>query len=742
MGEFVNGSRPPRPVVIHFMRAKLGRDDRQGSFMKRLQSCAGLALAVVMLAACGPRAIDATSQASGADWPWYHGNPNGTHYSTLDQITTANVGTLKLAWSFDSGDAFGQGGDQSDMEGNPMIVRGRLFFVSPKGRLFCLDAATGKPQWVFDPAFGETVNTRQRLRGVAWWSSGAEERILFTFRNHLLAVDARTGKLIDGFGHDGQVDLREDLGRDPATVSVSEVSPGVVYKDLIILGSTGNTPGHIRAYDVRTGALKWTFHTIPWPGEAGYDTWPRDAWRTAMGANAWSGLTLDPENGLVYAPLGSAGMGSKDFYGADRKGDDLYGTSLVALDANTGKRVWHFQLVRHDVWDRDPPTPPTLITVRRDGKDIPALAQPTKAGVVFILNRLTGAPLYPLTTLHPPASDIPGETTADTQVLPAAPAPFARQQVTADLLTNRTPAAHAAVAKIFAGLRSRGPFDPPSLGGTILFSGMDGGAEWGGAAWDPDTGLIYINANEMAWIMKLKPQPPQVAGRSGLALYQNSCAACHGEDRKGSPPEFPALLGVGGRLSKDQIATQIRNGGGRMPAFGGQYSPSDIQAIVGYLTGDPAETPRDAPAYPSTEGDAYAFDGYTKFLDPDGYPAVAPPWGTLSAIDVNSGKYAWKIPFGAYPELNDPSTGSENYGGAVVTKGGVLFIAATLYDNRFHAFDKRTGKLLWETVLPASGAATPATYAVNGRQYVVIGAGGGKNAKGSPGGSIIAYSLP
>ena len=711
--------------------------------MKRLLPLAmSAALAVVLLSAYAPKPAVSTSSTSGADWPWYHGNPNGTHYSTLDQINTSNVKNLKVAWTFDSGDAFGDGGNQSDMEGNPMIVKGRLYFVSPKGRLFCLDAAKGTKTWAFDPAGGAAVTSRQRLRGVSYWSDGGDERILFTFGHDLLAVNAKTGELITSFGKAGHVDLREGLGRDIAAVSVGEVSPGVVYKNLIIMGSTGNTPGHIRAYDVRTGQQRWIFHTIPWPGEAGYNTWPKDAWKTAMGANAWSGLTLDPEHGLVYAPLGSAGMGDKDFYGADRLGDNLFGTSLVALDASTGKRVWHFQLVRHDVWDRDPPTPPTLITVRQGGKSIPALAQPTKAGVVFILNRLTGAPLFPLKTLHPPKSDIPGEVTSATQVLPTAPEPFARQKVTADLLTNRTPEAHAAVAKVFAGVSSRGPFDPPSQAGTILFSGMDGGAEWGGAAYDPDTGLLYINANEMAWIMKLHPQAPKVSGESGEALYKNSCASCHGEDRKGSPPEFPSLVGVTDRMAHAQIARQITEGGGRMPAFGGQYTPAQVDAIIGYLGGDPNQMAKDAPAYPDTSGDAYAFGGYNKFLDPDGYPAVKPPWGTLQAINVNTGKYAWKIPFGAYPELNDPTTGSENYGGAVVTKGGLLFIAATIYDNKFHAYDKKTGKLLWEVTMPAAGASTPATYAVDGKQYVVIGAGGGKNPKVKPGGSIIAYALP
>lgn len=712
----------------------------------RIRTGIAFVLAAAMtLGGChqGVTALDATSSTSGADWPVYHGNPNGTHYSTLDQINTGNVKTLTVAWRFDSGDAFGEGGNASDMEGNPLIVHGRLYFVSPKGRLFCLDAAKGTQTWVFDPAFGEIVNTKQRLRGVSYWTDGSDERILFTFRNNLIAVDARTGLLIDGFGHDGMVDLRDGLGRDPQSISVGNVTPGVVFKDLIIMGSTGNTPGHIRAYDVRTGQMKWIFHTIPWPGEAGYDTWPKDAWKTAMGANAWSGLTLDPERGLVYLPLASAGMGSKDFYGGDRAGDNLFGTTLVALDAATGKRVWHFQLVKHDIWDRDPPTPPTLITVN----GVPALAQTTKAGVVFILNRLTGEPLYPLQTLHPPASDVPGETTSPTQVLPLMPAPYARQQLTADMLTQRTPEAHAAVAKVFAGVRSRGPFDPPSVGGTILLPGMDGGSEYGGAAYDPQSGLLYINANEMAWILKVKKQPQALAGRSGEALFQNSCAACHGVDQKGSPPEFPSLIGVSKRMTGAQIDRQIAQGGGRMPGFGGQYDAAGRAAIIAYLNGDPAQSAPHgpAPAYPSTDHDAYVFDGYNRFLDPDGYPAIAPPWGTLSALNVNTGQYVWKVPLGNYPELaakGQGDTGSENYGGAVVTAGGLVFIAATVYDNQIRAFDKTTGALLWQATLPAAGVATPATYSVAGRQYVVIGAGGGKNPKVKPAGVIVAYSLP
>lgn len=699
-----------------------------------------------LLSGCERSTNDTSAFQSGEDWPWYHGNPHGTHYSTLDQINKENVDDLKIAWIFDSGDAFGEGGNQSDMQSNPLIVRGSFYFVSPKGRLFCLDAASGKQKWVFDPAFGELVNTRQRLRGVSYWRDGDDERILFSFRGFLMAVNAQTGELIKPFGRDGKIDLREGLGREPDNVNVGNVSPGVIYKNLIVMGSTGNTPGHIRAYDVLTGAQKWIFHTIPHPGEFGYDTWPADAWKTAKGANAWSGLTLDPEMGVIFVPLASAGMGDKDFYGGDRAGDNLFGTSLVALDANNGKRLWHFQLVKHDLWDRDPPTPPTLITVERKGKKIPAVAQATKAGVIYILDRATGESLYPLTQVNPPASDIPGEFSATSQIMPLLPKPFARQHLTEDLLTTRTPEVNKEAKKIFSGLRSSGPFDPPSIQGTILFPGMDGGAEWGGGAYDPDTGMLYVNANEMAWILKVKERPPTIAGNSGEALYLNNCSACHGTERKGSPPEFPPLVDVSDRLSEAQLQHQIARGNGRMPGFGKTLSQQDIDAVIDYLNGDPAQAvKKGTPEYPSTEGDPYVFGGYTRFLDSDGYPAITPPWGTLSAINVSSGEYAWTTPLGEYPELAAQglkNTGSENYGGAVVTKGGLLFIAATIYDNQFRAFDKNTGELLWQTTLPAAGVATPATYSVSGKQFISIGAGGGKNPKGKPGGSIITFSLP
>ena len=681
---------------------------------------------------------EVSSQAAGADWAVYHGNPNGTHYSVLDQINTQNVKGLKVAWTFETGDGL----PTNDMEGDTIVVKGRMYFASPKGRIFSLNAATGAQNWVYDPAEGKAGNGSGRLRGVCYWTDGTGERILFTSGNRLIAVDANSGKLIESFGDSGKVDLTQNLGRDPHSVSVNVNSPGVIFKDLIILGSTGATPGHIRAYSVRTGKLAWIFHTIPQPGEFGYDTWPKDAWKTANGANVWSGLSLDPERGIVYLPVASAGMGFKDFYGADREGDTLFGTSLVALDANTGRRLWHYQFVKHDLWDRDPPTPATLVTVHRDGKDIPAVAQITKYGYVWVFDRVTGENLFPTQEVPVFPSTIPGEKPVTHEILPAAPEPFARQRLTEQTLTQRTPAANAAVRAHLATMSNRGRFDPPSLEGTVIFPGLDGGGEYGGAAWDPTTGILYINSNEQAYILKLRAQVKTTNGSEASAgeIYSTSCAGCHGLDRKGNPPAFPALLGVTKRMTSQQIEQRITNGSGRMPGFEGTLTKTQIEALTAFISDDNAK-PESTTDGSNTSVD-YIFQGYTKFLDPDGYPAVSTPWGTLNALNLNTGKYVWQIPFGEYPELKDPTTGSENYGGGIVTKGGVFFIAATVYDNKVRAFDKLTGKLLWEDTMAASGVATPSTYAVDGKQYFAVSSGGGKNPKVKNGGAVIAYALP
>ena len=496
-------------------------------------------------------------------------------------------------------------------------------------------------------------------------------------------------------------------------------------------------PGDVRAYDVRTGKLRWSFHTIPHPGEFGYESWPKDAWKTSGAANNWAGTALDPRRGIVYVPTGSAAF---DFYGADRIGDDLFADCLIALDAATGKRIWHFQGVRHDIWDRDFPSPPALLTVKRDGKDIDAIAQTTKQGFVYLFDRTNGTPLFPIQYNKYPSSDVPGELAAVQQALPVRPAPFARQLLTENLLTDRTPEVHEWALEKFRSFRSEGQFVPFSVGkDTVVFPGFDGGAEWGGPAVDPSTGIIYVNSNDAAWTGALAEN---TGGSSPKSIYLGQCGVCHGDKMTGSPPAIPSLVGVGDRIPPTQIAMTIKNGKGRMPGFP-NLTEDQMFTLVEYLTSGRSKEVESSSPPPAAM--KYRFTGYRKFLDPDGYPAVAPPWGTLNAIDLNSGEFVWKIPLGVYPELAAQgltNTGTENYGGPIVTAGGLVFIGATNFDRKFRAFDKLTGELLWEATLPFSGNATPATYEVRGRQYFVIAAGGGKDPKSPSGGVYVAFALP
>jgi quinoprotein glucose dehydrogenase len=690
----------------------------------------GLVRAAAFLAAA---ATLSGAAREGRDWPAYGGGAAQIRYSSLTQINRSNVGRLAVAWTYDCGETGG-------LQTNPIVVDGVLFTTTPKHRVVALDAGTGAVKWTFDSG----IEGRGPNRGVSYWADGDEARIFTGQGQFLYALDARTGRAVADFGRDGRVDLREGLGRDPATQSVLLTTPGVVYKDLLIVGGRVSeglpaSPGDIRAYDVRTGALRWTFHTIPRPGEPGYETWPKDAWTYTGGANNWAGMAVDEARGIVYVPTGSA---AADFYGANRLGDNLFANALIALDAHTGRRLWHFQGVHHDIWDRDFPSPPSLVTVVRDGRRVDAVAQTTKHGVVFLFDRVSGRPLFPIEEQRFPESAVDGERAAPTQPIPTRPAPFARQRLTEDLLTTRTPEARAAVLAAFRSLRSEGPFVPLGVGrDTIVFPGFDGGAEWGGSAYDPESGLLYVNANEIAWTAGLAPNE---AGDGGRQVYLRNCASCHRDDLSGAPPQMPSLAGVGQRRSAAEMRAIIQQGAGRMPGFPA-LSPDALAALVTFLrTGADDRAGHDTAAVTMK----YRFTGYRKFLDPDGYPAIAPPWGTLSAIDLNTGEYAWQIPLGEYPELAAQGlshTGSENYGGPVVTAGGLLFIAATNFDKKVRAFDKATGALLWEARLPLSGNATPSTYEAGGRQFVVVPAGGGRSRPNTPpesGGVYVAYAVP
>src|SRR5216683_1200339 len=690
-----------------------------------------LGLLTAYLALSIPLALSQNVRETGTQsWPAYGGGPANIHYSPQAQINRSNVKQLEIAWTFDTGE---QGGLQT----SPIIVGGVLYGITPTQKVFALNAATGKLLWKFNPG----INGTQPDRGLAYWSGTKDKRILVGIMHFLYALDAATGKPVPSFGNRGRVDLREDLGRSPESQSVVLTTPGIIYKDLIVVGGRNPEtlpapPGDIRAYDVRTGKLRWSFHTIPHPGEFGYETWPRDAWKYSGAANNWAGMALDSQRGIVYVPTGSAAF---DFYGANRIGDNLFANCLLALNAETGERIWHFQGVKHDLWDRDFPSPPALLTVKRGGQNVDAVAQTTKQGFVYLFDRTSGKPLFPIEYQKYPPSTVPGEVAASDQPLPARPAPYARQLLTEDMLTNRTPEAHQWALEHFRKFRSEGQFVPFSVGlDTVIFPGFDGGAEWGGPAVDAETGILYVNANEMAWTGALAENTGE---NSPKAIYLSQCGVCHGEKLAGSPPAIPSLIAVGARLAPAQIAAVIKNGKGRMPGFP-NLSGDRLFALVDFLTG--GETKELSSPEPPPPGMNYRFTGYQRFLDPDGYPAIAPPWGTLSAIDLNTGEYVWKINLGEYPELTAKdmkNTGTENYGGPIVTAGGLLFIGATSFDKKFRAFDKSTGELLWETTLPFAGNATPATYAVNGRQYVVIAAGGGKDPKSSSGGVYVAFKL-
>ena len=782
----------------------------------------------------------ASHQAGTLDWPVYGGQAAGDHYSSLSQINRKNVQKLQVAWKFDAG-------EEGGLETSPIVVGRVLYAYTATQKVIALDAASGKLIWKFDSG----IAGKNPVRGLSYWTDGKEGRIFAPVTNFLYALDARTGKPIPDFAEGGRIDLRKDLRGDYRLQSIAMTSPGIVYKDLIIVGGRDpethpSPPGDIRAFDVRTGELRWRFHTIPHPGEFGNETWPEDAWQKAGAANNWAGMALDAERGIVYVPTGSPVF---DFYGADRVGDDLFANTLLALDARTGKRIWHFQGVHHDIWDRDFPSPPALVTVNRKGKRIDAVAQTSKQGFLFLFDRTTGKPLFPIQERPYPASQVPGEVTAPTQPVPLAPEPFARQLLTEDLLTERTPAAHAWAVQEFSTYLSAGQFVPTALDKeTVVFPCFLGGAEWGGPAVDPKRGIIFINSNEWACVVALtenkparstgertyhnqcsvchnddrKGSPPtypslvdvatrltqaqieatilQGKGRmpafpslqgdylqslvqyvsnraesgpkspddkaespatpaeskdaatpaAGAKIYEEKCATCHGDHREGKPPTFPALTGIAGRLSSQQIQDQIHQGKGLMPGFP-QLAGNELNGLLAYLATEQSAIDPDPDhdaIYSSTAEGApmkYRITGSRDFLDPDGYPAIKPPWGTLNAIDLNTGKYLWKIPLGEYPALaaqGMKNTGTENYGGPIVTAGNVLFIGATVYDKKFRAFDSLSGQLLWETVLPFSAIATPATYMIDGKQYVVVTSGGGKDPKSPSGSAYIAFALP
>ena len=693
------------------------------------------------------------ASAADSNWSTYLGDKASSHYSTLKQITPRNVARLEVAWTFRAGGM--DTNNRSQIQCNPLVIDGVLYGTTPDLQLFALDAVTGRELWRFNPASVKGITKAGVNRGLVHWGTGSERRILYGNDHFLHAINASTGQRVPSFGEGGSIDLKRDLGRDVSSLALQSTTPGVLFGDLLIMGMrlgegpAPAAPGHIRAYDVRTGKLVWRFNSIPHPGEPGYETWPPNAYQYIGGVNVWTGFALDEKRGLVFCPTGSAAF---DFWGGNRIGQNLFANCLIALDAKTGRRVWHQQLVHHDLWDRDLPAPPNLLTVTHGGRKIDAVAQVTKSGHVFVFNRETGEPLFPIREVPVPMSDLQGESAWPTQPIPSRPAPFSRQLFTYDEITDISPESHRQVLERFSKIRPHTPFLPPSREGTIVFPGFDGGAEWGGAATDPD-GVLYVNGNEMPWVMtmaetKNKGGEPLTTGE---AIFTQICAACHGLDRMGNKAQnVPPLLGVEQRLKKPDVLALLKTGKGVMPAFD-FLTEKQRQLVVDYLLGSaPAAAPAsDAGRKEESSGVdvlgaiPYTMTGYHRWLDTNGYPAIKPPWGTLNAIDLNTGEYRWRVTLGEWPELaakGVPPTGTENYGGPVVTAGGLVFIAASR-DEHLRAFDRKTGKELWKAKLPAAGYATPSTYSVNGRQYVVIACGGGKIGTKS-GDAYVAFALP
>jgi len=608
-----------------------------------------------------------STAASAQEWRFYGGDAGGTRYSPIKQINSQNAKNLQRAWTYHMGE-LDRGGNATDrhhiapFESTPLVIDGLLYVSTPSNRVIALDAESGQEIWQFDP---QAARTGQREffqhRGVSYWQSktGDDRRILYgTFDGRLIALDAKTGKRCRDFGKDGVIDLRVGAADAYPRAEYSVTSPPAVYQDLVITGAavpeypSKGPSGLVRAFDVRSGKLVWTFHTIPQPGETGHDSWEQDAWKDRTGANVWSLMSVDAERGLIFLPVGSA---SYDFYGADRKGMDLFANCLVALEAASGKLVWYYQMVHHDIWDYDMPAQPVLITVRRDGREIPAVAQVTKMGFVFILDRLTGKPLFPVEERPVLKSDVPGEAAWPTQPFPVKPPALVRQSFREADLSTVTPESNRYCTELFHSLENHGMFTPYGLEMTLVVPGTLGGSTWSGGSFDRTSGYLFVNANELGAIGAMEPQTA------------------------GAPEKY------------------------RRGSKGGEYA---------------------------------------RFWDEGEWPCQKPPWGTLTAVDVNRGEIAWKVPLGVVDELKT-LTGTPNLGGSIATAGGVVFIGATT-DSRFRGFDALTGEQLWAATLEASAHATPITFMgkKTGKQFVVIAAGGGGYFRGKVSDTVVAFALP
>jgi quinoprotein glucose dehydrogenase len=711
-------------------------------------------VSAVALSYISSRTLSAQNRASGnVNWPDYEGGPESPQYSPLKQIDKSTVKSLTLAWSYQA-----PTGGRGRFGFNPVVVDGMMYVQGVDNTLVALDAATGKEIWKHPNSAGITS------RGINFWTSkdGSDRRVIYSSNSFLQELNARTGVQISTFGEDGKVDLREGLGRDPKSIaSIQSGTPGHIFENILILGSStgegyASPPGDIRAYDILTGKLIWSFHTVPHPGEYGYDTWPPDAWKYAGGVNDWGGMALDEKRGIVYIPTGSS---TYDFYGADRKGADLFADCLIALDVHTGKRLWHFQFVHHDLWDYDATTSPKLLTVKHNGKMVDIVAQATKQGFLYAFNRETGEPLWPIEERPVPQTDIPGEQSWPTQPFPTQLPPFARQKFTVeDVNPYVTDPADLARLKDWVGnSRNEGLFTPPAMKDTMEIPGNNGGGNWGAAATDPPAGRIFVMSKDAPTMLKLVAELPRGGAGStpevlGRGFYADNCLTCHGIDRQGHAGVSPSLVDVSKRLSADQISTIVHTGRNAMPPLP-SVSGAQLTAIIAYLTnpdaGDnppPANGRGQAAVPPPPTPGTRLYSGYGTMDAANGMPAIGPPWSSLTAYDMNLGTIMWKIPLGVTKSLAAKGiTDTGSYwprGGPVATAGGVIFVG-TGGDLTVHAYDEDTGKILWEQELESAPDGIPSVYEVNGREYVVFctrGGTAGDNLPQNP--NTVAQVIP
>lgn len=705
----------------------------------------------------------AAAQQDHRTWSNYGGGADSSHYVALSQINKSNVKQLQVAWNYPAGDGHAY-------LFNPIIVDGVVYLLARNSSLVALNAETGKEIWIHEKLSG--ISTR----GIAYWESKdrKDRRLIFTMNSYLEEIDARTGKSILTFGKRGVVNLREGLGRDPKTMTrIQTDTPGRIFENLILLGSTPgeaylSAPGDLRAFDVRTGKLVWSFHTIPHPGEFGYDSWPKDAWKYSGGTNTWGEITLDEKRGIAYFPTGSP---TYDYYGADRIGSNLFANCLLALDARTGKRLWHFQMVHHDLWDYDAAAAPQLITVRHEGKLVDAVSQSSKQGFLYVFDRVTGKPLWPMEERPVPASLMPGEKAWPTQPFPTAPPPFARQKITADDVNPwiLTPEERAAWKARIAAMRNEGLFTPPDVKETIALPGARGGSNWGTGAANPGRGMVYLTTQDWPTVYKLSLEDPlgrpAAEGTPGAAVYASRCAVCHGENgmRSGAGP--PPLAGVGRTLALDSFRATVRSGKSEMPAFP-SLEDAAVKSMYDYLSGlEPAGKPvlpvvsggpvvasGGAPAgreIPAGNGNQYTPLGgppypagvnaprdryYTNWgLYPDQPYIIGPPWSQVVAFDLNNGTIKWKVPLGqdaaaVAAGAHDTGAFMAEHHGMIVTATGLVFVAAS--DGILRALDEETGQVLWETPLPAGSEGIPAMYEAGGRQYLIVPASSDTNPGG------------